>query len=192
MKPTIYFPHSFPVLLSQRLCLSSYTLEDASAFFKLRSNAEFMRYLGLYPMKELSEAQERVKSTITSFDEGEGVSWKISLKGSSELIGYIGFWRIDFFHSRAEIGFGIHPDYQQKGYMLEALIEVVKYGFQDMGIHSIIAEVDPNNAGSVKLLKKGGFQKEGHFRESYYFDGEFLDSDYYCMIKSDFLLEQSQ
>jgi len=192
MKPTINFPNDFPVLQTQRLNLSAYTVEDALAFFELRSNVEFMHYLGMYPMKELSEAEERVEATIKSFDEREGISWKISLKNNAELIGYIGFWRIDFSNSRAEVGFGIHPTHQQKGYMLEALKEVVRFGFETLNIHSVMADIDPNNTGSVKLLKKAQFRKEAHLRESYYFDGEFTDSDYYCMINSDFLQLQSQ
>jgi len=180
------FPDDFPVLETDRLTLSQFSADDASDFFNLRSDKEFMKYLGLSPMTKVSEARNRVHSIIQAFDTSEGITWKIALKGESKLIGYIGFWRIFFSHFRGEVGFGIDESYQQQGYMSEAIEAVILWGFDTLGLHSIKADVDPRNKGSIRVIEKFNFKKEAHLRENYFFNGEFLDSLYYGLLKSDF------
>lgn len=186
MTPSITFPDEFPVLKTERLTLSEFTANDVSRFFNLRSDEEFMKYLGLFPMKRTSEARDRVHSIIQAFKTGEAISWKISLQNSTELIGYIGFWEIDFRHFRGEIGFGIDQQFQQKGYMSEAMPKILEYGFHQLGLHSIKADVDPRNKASIQLLENNNFIKEAHFRENYFFNGNFLDSDFYGLLINDF------
>lgn len=185
-KPDINFPEEFPVLETKRLTLSSFKPSDVDNFYNLRSDEDFMMYLGQHPLKKKAAARDRIHDIIHDFNTGEGLSWKISLKGSDELIGYIGFWKINGRHARAEIGFGLDQEYQHLGYMSEAMEAVLDYGFNQMMIHSIKADVDPNNEGSIQLLEHSQFKKEAHFRENYYFDGNYLDSAYYCIIESDF------
>ena len=51
----------------------------------------------------------------------------------------------------------LHPDFQAKGIMNEALLAVIKFGFEIMKVNTIDAEVDPNNIPSIKLLQRNGF-----------------------------------
>lgn len=184
MSPNIHFPEAFPIIETERLRLSSFDQNDTEHYFKLRSDNQFIKYLSTYPMT-LSDAKLRIKETIEDFDKKRGLSWKISLKKDSNLIGYLGFWRIDQAHFRAEVGFGIDLSYQGKGLMSEAMKAILNYGFHDIRIHSVLANVDVNNAASINLLKRLGFKKEAHFREDYFFDGKFLDSIHYCLLEKD-------
>ena len=160
MSKEIIFPEEFPELSSERIRLTSFGPEDVEAYFELRSDVEFMKYLGRDPMKKKSEARDRVSSIIEDFKRGEGISWKITLAGQDLLIGYVGFWRIDFKNRRAEVGFGLHHSQQRKGYMSEALSVAVNYGFNQMQLHSIMADTDPRNAATKQLLEKIGFKQE--------------------------------
>jgi len=186
MKKSINFPDEFPKIETKRLSLSSFEPEDVNNFFDLRSNEEFVKYLGLQPMSKKSAARDRVDEIIQDFKVGNGISWKISLKNQTALIGYIGFWKIFYPHFLAEIGFGIEKSHQKKGLMSEAMKEVLSFGFQILGLHRIDADIDPKNRASAALLKKFGFQKEGLFRENYYFEGNFLDSEYHGLLVNDF------
>jgi ribosomal-protein-alanine N-acetyltransferase len=53
-----------------------------------------------------------------------------------------------------------------------------------MHIHSIEADIDKDNIASERLLQSLGFVKEGHFKESFYFEGTFIDSVIYSLLKS--------
>jgi ribosomal-protein-alanine N-acetyltransferase len=103
------------------------------------------------------------------------------------LIGYFGFWRIDTHHCRGEIGYALHPNYWEKGYMKEAAFKLIEYGFSEIRLHSIEANVNPNNIPSIKLLEKIGFKKEAYFRENFLFNNEFVDSVIYSLLERDFI-----
>jgi RimJ/RimL family protein N-acetyltransferase len=55
-----------------------------------------MKYVGQYPIKKISEAEEYIQRIIDGFEAQTGISWKICEKGSDKLIGYIGFWSIAY------------------------------------------------------------------------------------------------
>ena len=187
MKPEIKFPKEFPIITTDRLELVPFQLKDSQDLFDLRSNNEFMKYLGRHPMKEVSEAEQHIQRILDAFEKGEGLNWKIQLKGTSTLIGYIGFWRIVFSDFYAEIGFGMSPKHQGKGYTSEAIKAALNYGFKQLGLHSVLANIDPLNLASASVLKKSGFRKEGYARENYYFDGVFLDTESYGVLEKDIL-----
>jgi ribosomal-protein-alanine N-acetyltransferase len=76
----------------------------------------------------------------------------------------------------------LHPSYQGKGIMKEALTEVISYGFNVMKLHSIAAQVSPKNEPSVRLLEASGFKREGYFKEDFYFRGRFMDTAIYSLL----------
>jgi ribosomal-protein-alanine N-acetyltransferase len=59
--------------------------------------------------------------------------------------------------------------------MKEAINAVVDYGFTVLNLHSIEALLDPKNIASSSVLESTGFVKEGHIKESLYFNGDFKD-----------------
>jgi len=73
----------------------------------------------------------------------EMINWMITLKDDPKMIGTIGYYHIKPEHYRAEIGYMLLPNFQGRGYVTEAIAEVVKYGFKRMKLHSIEAVVDP-------------------------------------------------
>ena len=108
--------------------------------------------------------------------------WGISLRSDPRLIGTAGFWRIIREHDRAEIGYTLHPDHQGKGYMQEAMTAIFDFGFRKMKLHSVEANVNPNNEASIKLLERNGFVKEAHFKENWLYDGRYLDTAIYSRL----------
>ena len=177
------FPITFPEILTDRLELKAFEISDAEALFKLRSSDEFVKYIGIKAMSNVNQSKDMVINNIDSFKNQNGLSFKICLKGSNELIAYAGFWRIITEHYRAELGFGIDPIHSKKGYITEALYALLNYGFTELKLHSVLADVDPRNENSIRVLKKLGFKLEGQFKENFYFDGDFLDSDHYGLLE---------
>jgi ribosomal-protein-alanine N-acetyltransferase len=66
--------------------------------------------------------------------------------------------------------------------MQEAMTVVLEYGFNTIKLHSVEANVNPNNTRSIQLLEKNGFVREAYHRENYYYNGHFLDSAIYSLI----------
>jgi len=66
--------------------------------------------------------------------------------------------------------------------MSEAMKEVIRYGFEDMHLHSIEAHTNPANEASGHILQKAGFVAEAYFRESHFFRGKFLDTKIFSLL----------
>ena len=175
----------FPVLTTERLVLRSFIPKDAQSLLDMRTNDRVMKYLGRDKMKNIAEANTFIQKVTKDANENKTIEWAITLKAEDKLIGKLGFWRIVTQHRRAEIGYNLMPEYFGKGIMSEAVSAVLKYGFQVMKLHSVEANLDPDNLKSVQLLNRNGFVKEGHFKESYFYNGIFSDTGSYGLLHSE-------
>ncbi len=86
-------------------------------------------------------------------------NWQIVLKEENRSIGSVGFKGCCNENGEVEIGYGIQPEYQRKGYMTEALKEMVKWAFEQLQITSVIAETEKTNIASYRVLEKIGMVK---------------------------------
>ena len=174
----------FPELKTGRLLLRKLQITDTNEMFFLRSNEHVLRYIGREPTKTIAEAEEFINKINKSVDENESILWGIAfLNEPSTIIGTICIWNFQTEHYRGEIGFILHPDHWRKGLMKEAINAVVDYGFSTLGLHSIEAQLNPENIGSSAVLESTGFAKEGHLKENLYFKGEFRDTVIYSKLK---------
>lgn len=82
------------------------------------------------------------------------------------------------------------PEHWRKGLLTEALPAVIRYGFRDMGLHRIHADVEPENKPSCALLTKFGFHLEGTLRDVELKDGKFLSLHQYSLLSSDAVASQ--
>lgn len=172
----------FPKLSTPRLDLRTIELSHTNEYFFLRSNKRVMEFMDKPLMVSVAEAAEAIRKIQTAFEGNESITWAIAFKGDPKLIGTIGFWKITKEHHRAEIGYLLHPDHWGKGLMQEAIVPVLNYGFNVMRLHSVEANVNPNNAVSIKFLEKNRFVREAYYKENYYFDGKFIDTFIYSLL----------
>jgi len=180
----ISYPN-LPILETPRLLLREQTPADGPELFELRTNPEVMKYIDRKKPDSLEESLAVLQTMKEAQLKGLNLVWAIALKQEPEkMIGNIGFWQTDAANHRAEIGYMLHPAHWRKGMISEALSKVIHFGFELVKLHSICANINPNNDASRQLLLKHGFVKEAYFREDYYFNGQFLDSEIYVLLKA--------
>lgn len=173
----------FPELHTKRFVLRQLRQADAAALLEQRSDPRIMRYLDREPDTTIKQTTTLIELIAQNAADNLGVTWGIVRPtATQELLGTIGLWRIMAEHHRAEVGYGLHPDYWQQGIMSEALAAVLDFGFQQLKLHSVEANVNPHNTASRRLLEKHGFVQEAHFRQNYFFRGQFLDSVIYSLL----------
>ena len=153
----------FPNLETERLYLRRVAKEDVNEIFTLRSDKETMKYVPRPLAKTLEDAMEHIDIIDSKIENNEGINWAITLKKDPKLIGIIGHYRIKPEHFRLEIGYMLLPEYHGKGIVTEAIEKIVKYGFQEMKLHSIEAIIDPENLASERVLQKKWFCKGSPF-----------------------------
>lgn len=172
----------FPVLTTDRLVLRKTVMTDAEEIFFLRSDQEVLKYIDRAPAVSLDEAYAFIQLITDNIDNNVGISWAITQKGDDKLIGSIAIWRLDKENYRGEIGYVLHPAWQGKGIMQESIKAVTDYGFREMKLHSIEANINPGNMSSQRVLERTGFVREAYFRENYYYQGQFIDSAIYSLL----------
>jgi [ribosomal protein S5]-alanine N-acetyltransferase len=176
----------FTNLETERLLLRRLENADVKEVFALRSNPSTMKFIPRPLVKNDEEALEHIAMINAKIDSNEGINWAITLKGNPKLIGIIGHYRIQPQNYRAEIGYMILSEYHGQGIVAEAIKEVVRYGFEEINLHSIEAIIDPHNHASERVLQKNGFVKEAHILENEFFDGKFIDTVIYSLLKRNF------
>lgn len=182
---TINF-HPFQNLETERLLLRRLNENDADEVLALRGNPEIMRYIPRPLAKSREDALEHIAMIEDKIVNNTGINWGITIKGSPKIIGIIGHYKIQPENHRAEIGYMSFPESNGKGYMSEAIKAVVAYGFEHMDLHSIEAIIDPANIASERVLQKNGFVKEAHILENEFWDGKFLDTVIYSLLRRNF------
>jgi ribosomal-protein-alanine N-acetyltransferase len=137
-------------------------------------------------MDSSEQALKRVEGIQEAFREQSGIRWAISPRGAGQLIGSGGFWRLDKPHFRAEIGYELAPEWWGQGVMTEAVGAMLAFGFTAMRLHSVEAQIHPENTGSRRVLEKLGFVQEGYFRENFYDPGmaKFTDTAVFSLLHS--------
>ena len=173
----------FPNLETNRLNLRRLTHSDVNEVFDLRSNPEIMQFIPRPLLKTEEEAYEFITTTDLTIDNNTVINWGITNKKNDKLIGMIGFYRVKPENYRAEVGYILLAEFHGQGIITEALQRVIQFGFDEMGLNSIEAVIDPDNFASEKVLLKTNFVKEGHFKEHQFFEGKFFDSVFYSLLK---------
>ena len=87
--------------------------------------------------------------------------WAITESGGDAL------GRVALFVLRegvGEIGIVMRREATGRGLASKALQLVVDYGFAQLGLHRIAADIDPDNNASISLFLRAGFQREGLLR----------------------------
>lgn len=172
----------FPVLSTPRLSLRQITYEDAPALFDLRTDARVMRYIPKPLLTDQKDIPNWIGEIQRLLDLGDAILWGISEKGTSALIGTIGYWRIVKEHHRAELGYTLKPTHWRQGLMKEAVATVLDHGWRIMRLHSVEAQVTPDNKGSIAVLEQNGFVKEAHLKQNIRFNEVFRDTVIYSKL----------
>lgn len=147
----------FPELTTSRLLLRQAREDDCEAILFLRSNEEVNKYVKRPTAGNLNDARGFLKKITSGIENGENMYWSITLKGDSKMIGSICLWNFSADKTKAEIGYDLHPKYQNQGIMFEALKVVLDFGFGKLALTEVEAYTHFANKASIRLLEKHGF-----------------------------------
>ena len=82
----------------------------------------------------------------------------------------------------AYLGYYIGTPYAGQGYMMEALKLVIEYAFNELRLHRLEANIQPQNAASLALVKRCGFRKEGFSPRYLKIDGDWRDHERWAIL----------
>ncbi|MQQ99975.1 GNAT family N-acetyltransferase [Glaciimonas soli] len=73
------------------------------------------------------------------------------------------------------LGYGVAKSHEGQGFMQEIVEAGIQYMFDEVGLHRIMANHQPSNLRSEKLLKKIGFEREGYAKSYLKINGKWED-----------------
>lgn len=159
-------------IMTQRLRLRSFEKRDVPALHAIYSNPETMRYWSKPPFEQTSQTEAFVEAVMAA-EPSTTIEFVIELEG--DVIGRAGFWQ------GSEIGYLFHPAYWGQGFGTEAIAALLAFGFDTRGLAEATADVDPENAGSIALLKRLGFSETGRAKNTIEIAGVWYDSVYFAL-----------
>ncbi len=177
-------------LSTERLLLRPLRPGDAAGLFAIRSHAEVMRYGVSLPWDNIALAEAKIATDMAAMDSGDYLQLGVERCDDQALIGTCTLFHLDAQCRRAEIGYALRHDTWGQGYMQEALLAVLGYGFEVLQLNRIEADIDPRNLASAKILLRLGFVCEGVLRERWIVNGEKSASAFYGLLAADWNAQQ--
>jgi [ribosomal protein S5]-alanine N-acetyltransferase len=92
--------------------------------------------------------------------------WQIVHRQNNCSIGQVGFSGPPSMNGEVEVGYYIDAAFQQKGYMTEALQEIIEWALSNPSVIYIKARTSSDNYASQRVLQKSGLQL--YLKESFY------------------------
>lgn len=93
------------------------------------------------------------------------------------------FFHLWFAPQTYEVGWVLHPAFHGQGYATEAAHALLRYGFETLRLHRIIATCQPENVASYRVMGKLGMRREGFFQKCIYRGNDAWWSEYfYAML----------
>jgi ribosomal-protein-alanine N-acetyltransferase len=182
------FTH-FPALVTPRLYLREMTPKDVNALLMLFGNPEVVKFIGMQPIKHIDQANEWLKWMGGFFAAKDGLRWGITLQ-DGVFVGSAGLHRWNREAQYAQIGCDIAYKFWGHGYGQEAMREIIEFGWKQMKLNRIEAEVVQGNQGSVHVMDKLGFKQEGVLRQRLLKGGKFYDVLIYSLLRSEYVERQ--
>lgn len=134
---------------------------DAEALFSAHNNDATHKYWSGPAHTSVEQTADYIQDTINI---PNAHAWAITETGGEAL------GRIALFLLRegvGEIGVIMRPEATGRGFASKALSLVVAHAFDTLGLHRIVADVDPDNAASLNLFLRNGFEREGLLRANW-------------------------
>jgi len=151
-----------PLLVTPRLALRELKLEDARAVATRAGDRRVARYLIAVPSPyPVSLAARWISHRIAWWSAGRGVTLAITTRDAPDvLLGSVSLRRYAR-DRRAELGYWLGLDAWGRGFATEAAAALVDFGFRELGLARIYAQVLEGNAASCRVLDKLGMIEEG-------------------------------
>jgi RimJ/RimL family protein N-acetyltransferase len=133
------------------------------------------------------ESQERWLDRISSDSTIKMFTIVADCHGTWGLrsVGVCGLTSIDHVNQKAEFSLYIAPEYRGRGYAHDALLTLLKHGFDDFNLNRIWGETYQDNPAR-NIFDRVGMVAEGWLRDSYFRNGQFIRSVIYSMLRKDF------
>lgn len=156
-------------LVTPRLKLRRARPDDLADLHAVLSHPAAMRYWSTPPHASLDQTRAWLADMIAS----DGEDFVVERDG--RVIGKAGCYALP------SIGYILHPESWGQGLAAEALGAAIAHVFRTRDVDRLVADVDPRNAASLRLLAKLGFRETHRAARTWLVGDEWCDSVYLAL-----------
>jgi RimJ/RimL family protein N-acetyltransferase len=178
----------FPIE-TERLRLRPFERDDLDELVPIHGHADVVRYL-YWDVRTRAELESVLAGKIERAAlerPGDAVDVAVRLLDGGALVGGVSLSWSDSPHRQGEIGYIFHPGHAGRGYATEAAREMLRIGFEELGLHRIAGRLDARNAASARVLERLGMRREAHLRENELVKGEWTDELVYALLEDEWV-----
>ena len=161
---------------------------DLEVFMAYRNDSRISRFQGWEAItREAAVAFIKEQQSREPFLPGQWLQIPITLKPTQALIGDCAL-KIHLEDPRqATIGITLAHGFHGKGFAMEAAATLLNYAFEELGLHRVRADTDPQNTAAWRLLERLGMRREAHLKQSLWFKGQWADEYFYAILERQWL-----
>jgi RimJ/RimL family protein N-acetyltransferase len=169
---------------TDRLTVRRYLETDYVDLVKLQSSPDVTRFL-LYDPKTPEQVRDSLAGRLADVAmdaDGQALTAAVILRATGQHVGEVTLFVHNAEQRTGELGFVFHPEFHGRGFAAEASVELLRVGFEELGMHRIIGRLDHRNTGSATLLRRLGLRQEAHFVRNEFLKGEWTDELVFAML----------
>jgi len=177
---------TYPIV-TERLLVRPFSSDDFDGLFGMFGREDVSRYLNWEPMdrEQAAALLERRLSQTALREEGDGLALAVEEIATGRFVGEVILRLLSAENRQGEIGWSLHPSAQGRGFATEAARALLRLGFEDLRLHRIIAECDPRNEASLRVMDRLGMRREAHHLDARWLKGEWVGSIVYAMLEGE-------
>jgi RimJ/RimL family protein N-acetyltransferase len=175
------------IIQGKKILLKSISMADCTEkYVSWLNDNEINEYLeSRFSIQTIESVRQFVSAMIESSDN---YMFTIVHNESNEHIGNIKIGPIKSVYKHAFVGYMIgDKNYWGKGLASEAVYLASKFCFEELKLHKVNAGVIAFNIGSIKVLEKLGFLKEGCIRDDVLLEDKYLDVYKYGVLETELI-----
>jgi ribosomal-protein-alanine N-acetyltransferase len=177
------------MLKTNRLQIREITINDLDSVHALHSMPETDQYNTLGIPDNIEQTRIIVSNWLAANAEQPTKRYTFYIENDNhDFIGLIGVIMGKPNYRNAEIWYKLHSSYWNRGFATEAVAAILDFCFSELKLHRIEAGCATGNAGSIKVLEKAGFLREGHKRKLLPIRGEWHDNYFYAILDEDYFI----
>jgi [ribosomal protein S5]-alanine N-acetyltransferase len=135
------------------------------------------------PWVSAPDTPERFAAYLTRADREDQASYLIRHSDCGGLVGYVNINNIVRGSLRSGyLGYASFLSHARRGLMTPGLAAVITDAFAALGLHRLEANIQPDNAASLNLVRRLGFRREGFSPSYLMIDGQWRDHERWTML----------
>ncbi len=167
-----------------KIVLRAISDSDSEKLFEWVNDRELKSYTDHF--HPVSEAEHKAWFNSV-FHRKDQVLFGIEDNDKKLLIGTCGLFELDFVSRQGELRIKLgDKNYWGSGAGTQAVLELVRFGFQDLNMNRIWLKVMTDNVRAIRSYEKAGFKSEGTLRRAMFINREYKDITLMALLAEEY------